>query len=69
MGKNEAQIADITHWIAGRRVDGVAGRTGEVFNPATGEVTGLVRLADAGTVDARSMRRAPPGPPGPRPRR
>jgi malonate-semialdehyde dehydrogenase (acetylating)/methylmalonate-semialdehyde dehydrogenase len=52
MGKNEAQLADITHWIAGRRVDGSAGRTGEVFNPATGEVTGLVRLADAGTVDA-----------------
>jgi malonate-semialdehyde dehydrogenase (acetylating)/methylmalonate-semialdehyde dehydrogenase len=52
MGKNEAQLADITHWIAGRRVDGAAGRTGEVFNPATGEVTGLVRLADAGTVDA-----------------
>ncbi len=52
MGKNEAQLVDITHWIAGRRVDGAAGRTGEVFNPATGEVTGLVRLADAGTVDA-----------------
>ena len=52
MGKNEAQLADITHWIAGRRVDGAAGRTGEVFNPATGEVTGLVRLGDAGTVDA-----------------
>ncbi len=52
MGKNEAQLADITHWIAGRRVEGAAGRTGEVFNPATGEVTGLVRLADAGTVDA-----------------
>jgi malonate-semialdehyde dehydrogenase (acetylating)/methylmalonate-semialdehyde dehydrogenase len=52
MGKNEAQLADITHWIAGRRVEGTAGRTGEVFNPATGEVTGLVRLADASTVDA-----------------
>jgi malonate-semialdehyde dehydrogenase (acetylating)/methylmalonate-semialdehyde dehydrogenase len=52
MGKSEAQIADITHWIAGRRVDGAAGRTSEVFNPATGEVTGLVRLADAAIVDA-----------------
>ncbi|HQR56159.1 MAG TPA: CoA-acylating methylmalonate-semialdehyde dehydrogenase [Burkholderiaceae bacterium] len=52
MGKNEAQLADITHWIGGRRVGGAAARTGEVFNPATGEVTGLVRLADAGTVDA-----------------
>jgi malonate-semialdehyde dehydrogenase (acetylating)/methylmalonate-semialdehyde dehydrogenase len=52
MGRNEVQLADITHWIAGRRVDGAAGRTGEVFNPATGEVTGLVRLADAAIVDA-----------------
>jgi len=52
MGKTEATLNDITHWIAGGRVGGSAGRTGEVFNPATGEVTGLVRLGDAGTVDA-----------------
>jgi malonate-semialdehyde dehydrogenase (acetylating)/methylmalonate-semialdehyde dehydrogenase len=52
MGSSEARLTDITHWIAGRRVGGAAGRSGEVFNPATGEVTGLVRLADADTVDA-----------------
>jgi malonate-semialdehyde dehydrogenase (acetylating)/methylmalonate-semialdehyde dehydrogenase len=52
MGKNEAALADITHWIAGTRVGGAASRTGEVFNPATGDVTGSVRLADAATVDA-----------------
>ena len=52
MGKNEAALVDITHWIAGARVGGTAGRTGAVFNPATGDVTGAVRLADAATVDA-----------------
>jgi malonate-semialdehyde dehydrogenase (acetylating)/methylmalonate-semialdehyde dehydrogenase len=52
MGKSETQLADLTHWIAGRRIDGPAGRTGEVFNPATGEVTGLVRLAGPADVDA-----------------
>ncbi len=52
MGKNETALADITHWIAGARVDGASSRTGEVFNPATGEVTGLVRLADMAIVDA-----------------
>ncbi len=52
MGKTETQLSDITHWIAGARVGGAAGRTSEVFNPATGDVTGLVRLADAAAVDA-----------------
>jgi malonate-semialdehyde dehydrogenase (acetylating)/methylmalonate-semialdehyde dehydrogenase len=35
----------ITHWIDGRSWDGVAERQGEVFDPATGVVTGLVDLA------------------------
>jgi malonate-semialdehyde dehydrogenase (acetylating)/methylmalonate-semialdehyde dehydrogenase len=52
MGKTEQNLADITHWIDGQRVAGSATRTADVFNPATGEVTGLVRLADAATVDA-----------------
>jgi malonate-semialdehyde dehydrogenase (acetylating)/methylmalonate-semialdehyde dehydrogenase len=52
MGKTETQLADIGHWIDGAPAAGKAGRTSEVFNPATGEVTGLVRLADAATVDA-----------------
>ncbi len=62
MGKGEAGLSDITHWIGGARVGGSAGRTGEVFNPATGEVTGLVRLGDAATVDAavQAARRAQP---------
>jgi malonate-semialdehyde dehydrogenase (acetylating)/methylmalonate-semialdehyde dehydrogenase len=52
MGRNESNLADITHWIGGRRAGGTAGRTSEVFNPATGEVTGLVRLGDATTIEA-----------------
>ncbi|MBC8119506.1 MAG: aldehyde dehydrogenase family protein, partial [Burkholderiaceae bacterium] len=52
MGKNETPLADITHWIGGRRAAGASARTAEVFNPATGEVTGRVRLADAEDVDA-----------------
>ncbi|MEV5413708.1 CoA-acylating methylmalonate-semialdehyde dehydrogenase [Thermopolyspora sp. NPDC052614] len=41
----------VTHWIGGRAVAG-AGRTGEIFDPATGEVAGRVDLATAAEVDA-----------------
>jgi len=37
--------ARITHWIDGARWDEPALRQGEVYDPATGEVTGLVDLA------------------------
>ena len=36
----------ITHFIGGKSWDGKAERQGEVFNPATGQVTGLVDFAD-----------------------
>jgi malonate-semialdehyde dehydrogenase (acetylating) / methylmalonate-semialdehyde dehydrogenase len=38
-------VEPITHWIGGKPWDGVAVRRGEVFDPATGEVTGLVDFA------------------------
>ncbi len=41
----------ITHLIAGRPWEGAAERTGPVFNPATGEESGAVDLADAALVD------------------
>jgi malonate-semialdehyde dehydrogenase (acetylating)/methylmalonate-semialdehyde dehydrogenase len=41
----------ITHWIGGKSVDGVSGRFGPVFNPATGEQSGQVALAGAAEVD------------------
>ena len=43
--------ARITHLIDARPWDGTPERTGEVFNPATGEVTGTVDLASADLVD------------------
>jgi malonate-semialdehyde dehydrogenase (acetylating)/methylmalonate-semialdehyde dehydrogenase len=41
----------ITHLVAGRPWEGTSERTGEVFNPATGEVTGTLDLASADLVD------------------
>ncbi len=43
-------LAHIGHYIAGAQVAGTTGRTQDVYNPATGEVTGKVALADAGEV-------------------
>jgi malonate-semialdehyde dehydrogenase (acetylating)/methylmalonate-semialdehyde dehydrogenase len=42
----------IHHWIDGAEVSGTSGRTGPVFNPATGEQTGAVDLASADEVRA-----------------
>src|SRR5271154_206239 len=42
----------IPHWIGGRRVDGASGRSGPVFNPATGVQTGAVDFASVDEVDA-----------------
>ena len=52
MGKQETAVAQIGHWIGGARLAGTADRTSEVFNPATGEVSGLVQLGGAPVVDA-----------------
>ena len=41
----------ITHWIDGKSFGGTTERWGEVFDPATGQVSGRVDLADAATVD------------------
>jgi len=42
----------ITHWIGGKPWDGVAQRRGDVYNPATGQVSGTVDFATAADVDA-----------------
>ncbi|MGE0717762.1 MAG: CoA-acylating methylmalonate-semialdehyde dehydrogenase, partial [Alphaproteobacteria bacterium] len=42
----------LTHWISGRATAGTSGRSGDVFNPATGEVTATVPLASPDEVDA-----------------
>src|SRR5688572_21217510 len=41
----------ITHWISGRRWSGTAQRRGDVYDPATGEVTGQVDFAGIAEVD------------------
>src|SRR6059058_1360981 len=53
----------IPHWIGGRRVEGGSGRTGPVYNPATGRQTGAVDFATAAEVDAavQAARQAFPG--------
>src|SRR5439155_2539402 len=45
-------IASIEHWISGRVVPGQSGRRSDVFNPATGAVTGRVALANSNEVSA-----------------
>ncbi|OKL43150.1 CoA-acylating methylmalonate-semialdehyde dehydrogenase [Pseudovibrio exalbescens] len=39
---------ELGHFVNGERVAGKSGRTGNIFNPATGEVIGQVALASAG---------------------
>ena len=42
--------AAIAHWVGGQALGGRSGRQGDVFNPATGRVTGRVALAHADEV-------------------
>jgi malonate-semialdehyde dehydrogenase (acetylating)/methylmalonate-semialdehyde dehydrogenase len=42
----------LNHWINGAATPGTSGRTGPVFNPATGEQVGEVNLANNADVDA-----------------
>ncbi len=43
--------ARVTHWINGRLWDGVADRSGDVYDPATGQVTKTVDFATKATLD------------------
>jgi malonate-semialdehyde dehydrogenase (acetylating)/methylmalonate-semialdehyde dehydrogenase len=47
----EREPARISHWIAGKIVPGESGRTGPVYNPATGEQTGAVDFAKVEEID------------------
>ena len=44
-------MTTITHWIDNKRYDGPIDRTGDVYDPATGQVQAQVALADAALVD------------------
>src|SRR6478735_9263463 len=42
----------IHHWIGGKSVPGTSGRSGPVWNPATGEQSGAVDFATPEEIDA-----------------
>jgi malonate-semialdehyde dehydrogenase (acetylating)/methylmalonate-semialdehyde dehydrogenase len=44
-------MRSIHHWIGGKHAEGSSGHAGDVFDPATGEVTGKVAFASAAEVD------------------
>jgi NAD-dependent aldehyde dehydrogenases len=45
-------VANIGHYIGNKPVAGKSGRSGDVTNPATGEVTGKVAFASEAEIDA-----------------
>jgi malonate-semialdehyde dehydrogenase (acetylating) / methylmalonate-semialdehyde dehydrogenase len=53
----EQDVRRITHWIGGRAVEGESGRSGPVYNPATGQQTGAVDFASVEEID-RAVRTA-----------
>jgi len=58
-----SDVKRISHWIAGRSVAGESGRSGPVFNPATGQQSGAVDFASVEEVDSavKAAREAFPG--------
>jgi malonate-semialdehyde dehydrogenase (acetylating)/methylmalonate-semialdehyde dehydrogenase len=50
--ERSGEVTRIAHWIDGQRVEGTSGRSGPVYNPATGEQTGEVDFASVEDVDA-----------------
>jgi malonate-semialdehyde dehydrogenase (acetylating)/methylmalonate-semialdehyde dehydrogenase len=49
---SDADVRTISHWIDGAERPSTSGRTSPVFNPATGEVTARVALADKAEIGA-----------------
>lgn len=43
---------NISHWINGAKSASKSSQMGEIFNPATGKVSGSVHFADAATIDS-----------------
>ncbi|MFL5940348.1 MAG: CoA-acylating methylmalonate-semialdehyde dehydrogenase [Gaiellaceae bacterium] len=50
--ERSGEVTRIAHWIDGQRVEGTSGRSGPVYNPATGERAGEVDFASVEDVDA-----------------
>jgi malonate-semialdehyde dehydrogenase (acetylating) / methylmalonate-semialdehyde dehydrogenase len=49
--ERSGEVTRIAHWIDGQRVEGTSGRSGPVYNPATGEQTGEVDFATVEEID------------------
>src|SRR5581483_876480 len=49
--EEEIQLRRVTHWIAGKPVESRSGRSGTVWNPATGERQAAVDFANTEEVD------------------
>jgi malonate-semialdehyde dehydrogenase (acetylating) / methylmalonate-semialdehyde dehydrogenase len=49
--ERSGEVTRIAHWIDGQRVEGTSGRSGPVYNPATGEQTGEVDFASVDEID------------------
>src|SRR3954454_11773213 len=58
--EQSGEVARISHWIDGQRVEATSGRNGPVYNPATGQQSGEVDFATVEEVDAavQAARRA-----------
>ena len=50
-GAGKRAMKHCTHWIGGHPWAGAAERRGDIYNPATGQVTGTVDFASAAVVD------------------
>jgi malonate-semialdehyde dehydrogenase (acetylating) / methylmalonate-semialdehyde dehydrogenase len=48
----DADLGRVQHWIGGKRVAGTSGRSGPVYNPATGQIAREVDFASVEEVDA-----------------
>ena len=51
-GGKQTVTKHVTHWIGGKPWDGEAGRHGDIYDPATGQVSGQVDFAAPAEVDA-----------------
>jgi malonate-semialdehyde dehydrogenase (acetylating)/methylmalonate-semialdehyde dehydrogenase len=49
--REDVALRTVSHWIGGRAVPSKSGRTGTVWNPATGEAQAKVDFADVAEVD------------------
>src|SRR5437899_7650827 len=52
MTERDRGAAEIPHYVNGQRAPGRSGHFGDVYNPASGEVTGRVPLASVAEIDA-----------------